>query len=238
VELDARDRKLDAEAGAVFGMHGRVDLSFTHGFARVEGWASSGGVAYSGETQSASPSRDGLAIETRTQMVLEGGALEAGGWLPLPIPMGIAVVAGVSTHAWERGIEPTTAVTRTGLRIPVAGLSERYTWREGYAGLRLRSPPLGRLVLGAEAQLRHGFRPRLAVAWGTQTVRLDLVPEPGVRVGVEARLAIDPWSFVELTVSHERRAFGASDPDPATRIWEPRSEMATWSAVVGLGARF
>jgi hypothetical protein len=235
-ELSAQGRVIDAEAGWIPALRVGAGLGFDAWFVAATGDLAWGEVRYEGETQSSSPALDGLAIRSTTRARFARAELSGGRWLGSGRRW--AAVAGAGGRRWDRAIQPTTVVSRTGAVSPVTGLDEVYRWGELFAGLRAGWEPLGWLRLELEARFVHGVLPRVEVDWGGERVVLPLGPRPGWRTTLRCDVDVGAgWAMV-VAAEGEGHRFGASRLDPGSGLVEPASRTVGLALSARVARRF
>lgn len=234
-ERGAGDAVLDRETGIVPTVDGAVEVRA--GPAAVRASASVGGttIRYTGHVQSGSAQLNGLPISSTSAAHLTAAGAELA--LAIPYARGIALVAGAAWRRWDRTIHGTTVVSRAGVTVAVAGLSERYAWSVLGAGLRAPLVSADGITWDVEGRITRTVRPAVTVATDGGDVRLALGARWGHALASTLRVALGPVMVARLGFSLERWDFGESGAGHAG-WWEPRSTTAAATCELGVGVGF
>jgi hypothetical protein len=233
---------LDGEKGWVPSIVGELELRGDVLFGRAMVRLAKGTVGYDGHVQAADPTLDGLPVQTDSDAFFAQGELQ-GGVLVGPAKQ-VALFAALGARRWDRDIQGTTVISRTGVSTPISGLSEVYSWYELQLGARwtfFSRPGTSwdvdaRLVKTASPEIEVDLSPFVGTP---TTTTLSLGETTGWRLGSTFRRQLNPNGlFLAVNAYLEGYSFGASGVDPVYLILEPDSTTVNFGLEVGVGGRF
>jgi hypothetical protein len=215
-EYDERGTLLDRETGYLPGIGLRISKPLSRWTLSADLTYHAGDVAYSGQTQAATP------LKTRTDQKIVDFYISAA--YHLESYPSILIYSGFGQRNWWRDIRGTTGVF---------GLSEKYSWNYGTGGgsvLLLRNAANEfRLDLRATKVFNPSVRVDFNGIYDTAT--LGLTGRDGFRISLPWRHNIDGSSGITIEPYYEQLKLGHSERQILTRggvqvgrIFEPDSE--------------
>jgi hypothetical protein len=235
-ERAPRGTFLDGETGWLPTLAAAVEVRGGRAFFRAAARLTRGALDYDGRVQGGDGTVNGLAALSTSDARFVGAELQGGAFLDAQHRL--LLMGGVATRRWDRDIHATEVVSRTGVLVPVSGLSEVYRWYELQAGVRWTVLARRASEWDLELALVRTADPRIAVDLFGREVRLRLGARTGFRVGTTFRRDLSRAAFLSVAWHADSYAFGASAVDLASGVLEPDSTTWTASLEAGAGVRF
>ncbi len=235
-ERTPRGTFLDGETGWLPTLAAGIEMRLGRAFFRAATRLTRGALDYDGRVQAGDGTVNGLPARSTSDARFIGAELQAGGFLDAQHRL--LLMGGLGARRWDRDIHSTEVISRTGVLVPVSGLSEVYSWYELQVGLRGTVLARGASNWDLELAVVRTADPRIALDLFGKEVRLRLGARTGFRVGTIFRRDLSPGTFLSLAWHADSYAFGASDFDVASGVFEPDSTTWTVSLEAGAGVRF
>ena len=237
---------LDGEEGFVPSITVEGELRLDRLFGRAMFRLAKGSVDYDGHVQSLTDSAiDGLPVRTTTDLTFLQGELQLGAFVDEG--RRLAAFAALGARRWDRDIQETTLLDRTGSLRGLSGLSEVYSWYELQAGVRWTFLQLSRTSWDLDARVVRTAGGEIEVfsPFGAPgSVTMGLGSRTGWRLASNLRRDLAGRLFLAATLWAEGYAFGRSDFHTVATsagladIFEPDSSTVNAGLEVGLGGRF
>jgi len=235
-ERTPRGTFLDGETGGLPTIAAAVEMRRGRAFVRAAARLTRGALDYHGRVLSSDGSVDGLLARSTSDARFLADELQAGAFLDAQHR--VLLMGGVGARRWDRNIHSTEVVSRTGVLVPVSGLSEVYSWYELQAGARWTVLARGPSEWELELAVVRTADPRLALDRFGKELRLHLGARTGLRGGMTFRRDLPSGAFLSIAWHAESYAFDASAVDPTSGVLEPDSTTWTVSLEAGAGVRF